>query len=185
MNHFLIQQELAQLKSAFELQMHAELTSVRLKECRAAGPSDDCDAESGLSLAMRHEVNKLESPSGQLCVDVALHFEANTAGEVARRLFEIDCTFELNYVLDGGYLPTVDQVNAFKDGNAVFNCWPYAREFVQNLTTRMGLQVPPLPLLRVLPRGTARTESADANLVPTRRRGSRRVKSDPQVPEQS
>jgi hypothetical protein len=68
----------------------------------------------------------------------------------------VECAFDLDYELaDKSFQPSPESVTAFKDGNAVFNCWPYTREFVHNMAARMGLELPPLPLLRIVPKQAA------------------------------
>jgi hypothetical protein len=85
-------------------------------------------------------------------VEVAFHFQCFDASEANAPLFSVECTFDLNYELEEGYQPTADAIEAFKNGNAIFNCWPYARECVQSITSRMSLRPPPLPLLRIIPK---------------------------------
>jgi hypothetical protein len=65
----------------------------------------------------------------------------------------VNCTFAVSYALLGGYVPSQDEITSFGRGTAVFNCWPYAREFLRDITARMGHQTPALPLLRIVPRG--------------------------------
>jgi hypothetical protein len=68
-------------------------------------------------------------------------------------LFSIECAFDLDYEInDKDFEPLPESISAFKDGNAIFNCWPYARELVSSLTSRMDLQVPALPFLRMAPK---------------------------------
>jgi hypothetical protein len=68
-------------------------------------------------------------------------------------LFSIECAFDLDYEIQGGtFEPTPQSIAAFKDGNAIFNAWPYARELVNSLTSRMDLHAPPLPFLRIVPK---------------------------------
>jgi preprotein translocase subunit SecB len=61
----------------------------------------------------------------------------------------VECTFEVIYQLKPDFTPTPEQVKAFKDGNAIFNCWPYGRQYVQDTIQRLGFPPLILPLLRV------------------------------------
>jgi hypothetical protein len=56
----------------------------------------------------------------------------------------------VSYQLRPGFAPTAEQINAFKDGNAIFNCWPYCRQYVQEMIQRMGYPPLTLPFLRVV-----------------------------------
>src|SRR5581483_12459580 len=66
-----------------------------------------------------------------------------------RTIFSISSRFRLAYRLENGIQPEESNIRAFMNGNAIFNCWPYLREFTQNLSARMGHFPPPLPLLLV------------------------------------
>ena len=88
-------------------------------------------------------------------------------------VFSVECVYELCYRLKEDYKPQADEIEAFKNGNAVFNCWPYFREFFQNLTARMGQTPPPLPLLRIVPKPATPVKpepnpvKAEAGVTPT------------------
>ncbi len=64
-------------------------------------------------------------------------------------VLKIECVLEAIYLLREGYSPTESELNAFHRGNAIFHCWPYFREFVQNAAVRMDFPPPPIPFLRV------------------------------------
>ena len=79
-----------------------------------------------------------------------------------RHRFEVECRYALAYELRPGYSPSREELDAFREGNAIFHCWPYSRELVQNMTARMGLPIPPLPFLRLAPRISEKTASKRA-----------------------
>ena len=85
-------------------------------------------------------------------VEVSFEYTAWDSSEPPERLFKIDCTFEVCYLLRDNYTPTEEEKNSFSKGTAVFNCWPYAREFLRDITGRIGHQAPTLPLLRITPK---------------------------------
>jgi len=96
------------------------------------------------------------------------------SSEPAKLLFEAECTFELLYeLIDKSFKPESASIAAFKDGNAIFNCWPYAREFFNSVTTRMALSPPPLPLLKIIPKlnpPPQLAKTAATNVVVARRK---------------
>ncbi|HKV23946.1 MAG TPA: hypothetical protein VJN93_05085 [Candidatus Acidoferrum sp.] len=63
----------------------------------------------------------------------------------------ITATFLAEYQLAEGFEPSPAEQKAFMEANAVFNCWPYWREFVKSTTARMNLPPLTLPFFRVLP----------------------------------
>lgn len=84
-------------------------------------------------------------------------FTAVDSSSPAADAIKINCEFEASYALNSGYKPSPGDVEAFQTGNAVVNCWPFFREFVQSMVVRMHLPPPPIPFLLLAPsRDTSR-----------------------------
>jgi hypothetical protein len=94
-----------------------------------------------------------------LSVELDFHLDAKDSSEAEKNVLDLGCTFEANYELLQNYKPAQDEIDAFSAGNAVFNCWPYFREIVQNLTLRMGFSIPPIPFLRIQTKPTQPTQT--------------------------
>jgi preprotein translocase subunit SecB len=73
----------------------------------------------------------------------------------------IEAEFVLVYAVDS--LEGIKQKNldVFGQTNGVFNAWPYWREFVQSITTRMGLPPLTLPAYRLAPPAPRKAVKAD------------------------
>lgn len=151
----LVQQDEASLAADHRFQVNAELKELRLLDCSASVSPEVLEKEGELRLGLGFQSSILEhSETGaSFAVKMTVHGDQTPPGDSPpKRLFEVSCRFAVQYALKEGYSPDKQELEAFKEGNAVFQCWPYARELVQNLTLRMGLQLPPLPLLRIAPR---------------------------------
>lgn len=122
-----------------------------MKRFSAQCAETEPEIKEGLQLDLRHRATRAEFKEGRAQFDIELDMDALGDKDPAKKLFHVDCCFELEYLLKPGYLPTGEELEAFKKGNAIFHCWPYVREFVQNATQRLGLAVPPIPLLRLQP----------------------------------
>lgn len=83
---------------------------------------------------------------------ISFEYDAWDSAEPSQRLFQVNCTFEVSYQLREGYVPTEEEKSSFSRATALFNCWPFAREFFRDLTTRLGHNTPLLPLLHVIPK---------------------------------
>ncbi|HUA84656.1 MAG TPA: hypothetical protein VMB85_12400 [Bryobacteraceae bacterium] len=145
----IISQEYRDVEAARELIARSELKRVRLRRCFADLQGEEEVLKEPFGLAQSHNTSATVLEN-LLRVEVAFNFQAFDASEAKVSLFSVQCSFELDYQIEEGFRPEQEAINAFKDGNAVYNCWPYARECVQNLTGRMALRPPPLPLLRVI-----------------------------------
>jgi preprotein translocase subunit SecB len=75
------------------------------------------------------EKNKLESEKSFLNIRATflLIYQAKDIGSFDDKAFEI-----------------------FGQSNGIYNAWPYWREFVQNITSRMGLPVLTIPVFRII-----------------------------------
>ena len=159
-----IEQTAAQARLAFELHTHAEIQSVRLQKARLVSRAQ-LEALSGpIALRLSRKARQVEAPPGLLRLENDFRVEGkrelasprNEPGKYGQPFVLVECTLEADYRLAEGYQPSPETVRAFKDGNAIFNCWPYFREFVQNAVTRMNLPPLTLPLLRLLPKPPGR-----------------------------
>jgi hypothetical protein len=142
-----------QIQALSALQANCEIRSITLVSCSAS----NAKAASG-RFKEPYSVKPILSNVAPVCQDgflivsVSFEYSAWDASEPPERLFLVNCTFELIYELHDNYSPSNDQIVSFGRGTAVFNCWPYAREFLQSITSRLGHQTPAIPLLRIVPK---------------------------------
>jgi hypothetical protein len=148
----IISQEHTEIEAARELISKSELKRLRLRRCYAVLEGEEIKLKEPFGLAQSHSVTAIGVIDGNLRVEVAFRFQGFDSSEGKAPLFGVECSFDLDYEVEDGYHPSPEAISAFKNGNAIFNCWPYARECVQNLTFRMGLRTPPLSLLRMIPK---------------------------------
>jgi hypothetical protein len=147
-----ISQTREQIKALSALQANAEIHSITLLSCNVLR------AKAGTKFQEPYSVKPVVSniassrQNGFLVVEVSFEYSAWDSSEPSERLFQVNCTFEASYQLSPEYSPTPEQVSSFCRGTALFNCWPYAREFLRDITSRIGHQTPTLPLLRIVPR---------------------------------
>ncbi len=66
----------------------------------------------------------------------------------AEQVLSIQATYGVYYSLPPHLKPTQQDVDEFARRNGMFNAWPYLRELLGNLSGKMGLPLPPLPLMR-------------------------------------
>lgn len=167
---FTIEQETEQVQAAYHFQVSAELQDVQLLDCTASVSETNALLEGSLRIGLKTEtgVLNLSAGSARFWVRIDISGDSTDAPEQPERhYFEVVCRYALGYGLRPGYSPSPEQVDAFKAGNAVFHCWPYSRELVQNMTARMGLIIPPLPFLRLAPKITRKTSRKRAALAKT------------------
>ena len=178
MSVFTIRQAYRELKSVRTFQEHAQLSGVRMRSFSASRAEHEPEVTDGLQLDFTHSARRAMVEGNLTHFEVKLEIAALADKDPAKMLFRVECCFELTYTLAPDYHPSEGEMDAFQDGNVVFHSWPYMREFVQSATQRMGLSVPPIPLLRLEPLPPARPDEDTPVQAPpaARSRAPRRVK---------
>jgi hypothetical protein len=64
-------------------------------------------------------------------------------------IIDIGASFLLIYKVNDAKTFDAEALKQFADANGTFNAWPYWREFVQSITTRMGLAPLIVPVWRI------------------------------------
>lgn len=118
----------------FSARCHNALSPTELpEEMRVSVHSDPRLSEDGTTLVVK----------ARMGLHVAKPGDATENAPVA-----IEAVFELRYDLKSSEGLTKENYEAFGESNAVFNVWPYWREYVQSTTLRLGLPGLTLPLFR-------------------------------------
>jgi len=161
------------IQAAQKLIAAAEIESIRLLEARVAHVAQiKRAAAEQLSVPQRRlAINVSRSGSAELEQKTAVHaivrftLEAREAGKKeAKPAFRVAASFELVYKIPPDLDPSRQELRAFAETNAVFNAWPYWREFAQSMTARMNLPPLTLPLFRIAPRSSERqTKASDGS----------------------
>ena len=151
MNSFSIFQTKEETQLAITVHQNAEIDVVRLARAKAAADRPGIALKGPIVISMDVKAKDVEASPGNLLVEVSFRLSGSRKEDQpkSRTVVCIECTFEVSYQLRPGFTPTLEQVKAFKDGNAIFNCWPYCRQYVQETIQRLGYPPLMLPFLRV------------------------------------
>jgi hypothetical protein len=147
-----IERDPDQNKAAWAFFSRADLQQIALVSSAAMRVRD----WSALKQPLRTDVH-FEPASVHLTENLArfkteFAFTAVDSSSPAADAIKISCEFEASYALNNGYKPSPGEVEAFQEGNAIVNCWPFFREFVQSTVVRMNLPAPPIPFLLLAPK---------------------------------
>ena len=147
-----IKQTSEEFKAALVFGSNTQLLDVRLAASKVFSerPPDQSLEVFETSLDLDFKTPAKSAAQAVLPVTIVLKLNAGSEPNV-NQLAEIECTMEATYAFRPEFIPTDEQVASFQTGNAVFNCWPYFREFLQSNLQKMGYPIPPLPLLRLEP----------------------------------
>ena len=124
-----------------------QLVDVRLYEInveRCEHKEDEEDVEPGLKVLLHSGSEPTEAEEFALL----LTFETNFVFE------DKSPTCKLFMAIEGFFVSVVDMdtikpevVSRFKEADALILLWPYLREMLYDLTTRLRLDVPPIPIV--------------------------------------
>ena len=159
MSLFIIEQDQAEIAQSFELHTNSALDILRLVRAEIVGPSEPEKVEGELQTSFSFKPAAVKRLDGSLGLQIDFQFnifKTPDGAQPQRDYVSIHCTFEARYLLRPGFQPTDDQISAFHKGNAIFNSWPFFREFIQNTAVRLNVSPPPVPFMRVQPSGPGR-----------------------------
>ena len=148
---FTILQTDEETQLAVAVHQNAQISNVRLARAKVTTDRPEVAVKDLVSVSMAVKAKQVEGPAGQFLVEVSFRLAGSRKGDQSKRrtAFCVECTFEVAYQLRPEFTPTAEQAKAFKDGNAIFNCWPYCRQYVQETIQRIGYPPLVLPFLRV------------------------------------
>lgn len=156
---FLIHQTEHQIQRSLDLHSKADLRAIRLLTAEAVRGKGAPLEEEGSKFNLLHRSLAPTVAPGSLIVPVEFRLWVQ-GREQKQDAFKLSCVFEAEYRLVDDYSPKKAELAAFCQGNAVMNCWPYIREFVQNTAARMDVPLPSLPFLRLVAGSRAKKPSA-------------------------
>lgn len=147
-----IQQTTEELRESIALNYNSALVSIRVTEAELwSATSRDLNDGGEAETEIGFRPTSVRREEDFLGLTIKFHFGLSSGTEKPTNLVRVSCQFEALYSLATDFEPTERQIAAFHKGNAVFNCWPFFREFVQNATVRMHIPPPPVPFLRIMP----------------------------------
>ena len=165
MNAIVIEQTPDDVKLAFEVHQNAAIDRLRLARARVSSLAIDAIPNTRIAVKFNFKSKALDAPPNILRLEITFRMvgiQDVEAGDAERALMpvagkpeqvvSVECAFDVDYTLREGFDVTPEHVKAFKDGNAIFNAWPYFREFLQNNLLRMGLPILTAPFLRLQPK---------------------------------
>jgi hypothetical protein len=146
----IIEQDAEQVREAVYLHSRADVRFFRLSQAKLwSQPYATPGKTKKLSFDVFFKPAGIRLETDALTLDTDFTFNMIEEAEERRPLISIECRFEAQYGLAEGYAPSNQQIQAFHTANAIFNCWPFFREYVQNSVLRMNFPPPPVPFLKI------------------------------------
>jgi hypothetical protein len=179
----IIEQDKKQLHDAIALHTKAAVKSLRLAQSQVwSRPRATAGDIGDVSFDITFKPAAFNMAEGCLTIDTDFNFVIVEESKERSPVILIECRFEAQYELAPEYKPSEGEVEAFRAANAIFNCWPFFREYVQNTAVRMNLPPPSIPFLRIIrkeqqgpstQKGLPHASPAEAPLVRPRRQKKR------------
>ena len=130
-----------------------EIEGVRLREanCRTHIPESEIADEIVANVSHATSIFKKPDGDGLLVIHANFSLEIRADNEEGESVVqaEVQGLFELSYKIPDESHFSSDELEAFGEVNAVFNAWPYWREWVQTSLARMALPPLTIPVYRV------------------------------------
>jgi hypothetical protein len=147
----IIEQDQRQLQEAVAFHRNADIRSIRLAQSRVwSQPLSVLSKPENLNFDISFDPGELRSDGTCLAVETDFKLSVTDNSNDRTPMIVIECKFEAEYELSPGFSPSENQIEAFRAANAIFNCWPFFREYVLNTAARMSFPPPPIPFLRII-----------------------------------
>lgn len=130
------------------LVLRCELQRVVLTQCDLRRGSLATEDRGPYKLHLNSNVEFTELRDAYLYTIVRL--KASSHADGGKSLFDVDLAYELEFLYHGPK-PKDVEIREFIETTPLFLAWPYLRESLNGLCSRMELSPPPLPLLKTLP----------------------------------
>lgn len=126
-----------------------ELEEVSLRHCEVARTEEVAKRQSvKIQLDVSGETTTLSSKDQAFIATI--EFKLQAKGRKETEVFRMNSSFDLFYrMMSSDESFSKDELEQFTRVNGVFNAWPYFREFVQNLSARMGYPSITVPVFRI------------------------------------
>jgi hypothetical protein len=138
-----------------------QIQLVRLRDVSASSQPPSVAEPMHFHLNIEHDASILEKLNDAFVVvatlNVRLFGPVDRGAQVPQDLSSLNvyasvkAAFEIRYKLPEGLVAESKEFEDFAKVNGLFNAWPYFREFIQNIFSRMNFPLVMLPLLRVDP----------------------------------
>ena len=136
-----------------------QIDSVRLRDGSCRSLADPSSVAAELAAKVEHDVFVTRGLGDDATFKISVRFllQIRTTTDEEKFQAEISAAFDLSYRLSTEDTFSAEEIEGFGQLNAVFNAWPYWREFVQTSLSRMALPSLTLPLYR-MPQGQTPSE---------------------------
>lgn len=158
-------------KLSFELMQHAQLHLLRLSRSRLNSNPEAITGNGAINVsfsfkskasALQDQLFKVELTFKMLGEEEAVTNSEpestsesptvpNTAAK-AELIATVKAVYEATYSLNADFTPTPAQLKAFSSANAIYNGWPYFRQYLQSSLQQMGLPPYTAPFMRLVPK---------------------------------
>lgn len=134
-----------------EVHQNSAIEGIRLANAKLTSGEADWAASEALNVSFRFKSKVVELVQTLMRIEVAFRMTGE-AKETGAKVVRVDCVFEGRYGLNPEFAFTKEHAEAFANGNAIFNAWPYFREYLQSSLARMGYPTLVAPFLVMRPK---------------------------------
>lgn len=142
-----VQQDSQEIARSRQVAAAVELVAVRLTQASFCLSVEPDVIKPPLRIQIRVGSRSRPRKKSSFSVEANLRLKATDASGKQAPTLELECAYLATYSLSADV--DIRAIRAFSRGNAVFNCWPYFREFVQDVCGRVGLPALTLPLFKM------------------------------------
>jgi preprotein translocase subunit SecB len=135
------------IRAVSRVTQHLNLEEIYLLEAKIESDSTTRSPK-GAELDYKFDTEIMSNENNILSIKCTFMVMAHRKQVPEKSLMRIEATFVLQYSFEDDKKLSTDDIDIFAKINPLYNAWPYWREFVQNLTSKMGFPALTIPILR-------------------------------------
>jgi hypothetical protein len=112
------------------------------------------------TLSLKYESHSKILQSSEDTLSILCSFAVTAFGQKKpdTAVINIEASFCISYIINNLSDFKFEDIEHFSKINPVYNLWSFWREFVQSVTTRMGLPALTIPLLHIIPKKSTKEQ---------------------------
>ena len=142
-----IEKKAKNLKALSKVVARSDLESIFLATCRVWRSLDALEYENVGAIVVSEGI-LLEDHEDHFTAKATFSAKGQSEDNQEKEVASLEGEYILTYSLKDRNALTTEDIELFCNINAIYNAWPYWREFVQSMSNRMELPTLTLPLLK-------------------------------------
>lgn len=138
-----------QARRSYEVAQRVDLQFIRLSQSEIRSPErlEDAPLTQPVNMKIGYGAPSVRMLTQTIRADLIFTLTLSDSSESPVSVLNLTAAFQAFFECSGDFVPQQADIEAFASSNGVFTCWPYFREYAQQVCARAMLPIAPLPFM--------------------------------------